>query len=164
MCATITENFWVLADCIVLSCHQALFCELKMHFKYFTLRFLRVFSSKSTFRSMRKNVVDETTLMWMTLTHVVSPGGGSSEEECGLLFSGQPSRVAHKYSAQEKCFSSVVGSDDFLKKVTLSCYSMRGKVSSLKVSRICCVILKSHHTSKMSHHAGLPLILFFSLL
>lgn len=61
-------------------------------------------------------------------------------------------------------FSSVVSSDDFLKKVTLSCYSMTGKVSSLKISRICCVILKSCQAWQMSHQAGLTLILFFSTL
>lgn len=70
---------------------------------------------------------------------------------------GSPAELHIGTQHRKSGFSSVVGSDDFLKKVTLSCYSMRGKVSC-----ICCVILKSHQASQMSHHAGLALILLFS--
>lgn len=75
---------------------------------------------------------------------------------------GSPAELHIGIQHRKSGFSSVVGSDDFLKKLTLSCYSMRGKVSSLKVSRICYVILKSHQASQMSHQAGLALILLFS--
>lgn len=70
---------------------------------------------------------------------------------------GSPAELHIGSQHRKSVFLSVVGSDDFLKKVTLSCYSMRGKVNC-----ICSVILKSYQVSQMSHHAGLALILFFS--
>lgn len=86
--------------------------------------------------------MDETTLM--TLTHVVFPGGGSSERgNCSMAVLSAAQLSSSKCLIRtEKVASHLhLSSDYFLKKVTLLHYSTGGKVSSLKISRRCCVIV-----------------------
>lgn len=83
----------------------------------------------------------------MILSHVVFPGGGSGKGRAvAQRFLTQPRQVPSGQSQQGKWFLVYFGAAVFPPESDFSCTSTGEKVSCLKISFMCCAILKSNYT------------------